>query len=105
MSNAVFVEYYMVGFLFVSLGSWMHWLRTPAADRATRSLWRRLAVAFLVTGVSFAILLVLMWTRLNSLHTMPPTHDPTALVTVVAGCAAFAGWEIVHTVLAGRRRM
>jgi phosphatidylglycerophosphate synthase len=105
MSNAVFVEALIVGCLFVSLGSWMHWRRAAAADRATRSRWRRLAVGFLVSGVSFSILLVLMWTRLNALHTMPPSNDPTALVTVAAGCAAFAVWETVHTVLAGRRRV
>jgi hypothetical protein len=105
MSDAVFIESFVAGCLFVSLGSWMHWLRTAAADRETRSRWRRLALGFLVSGASFSILLVLWWARLNSLHTMPRSDNPSVLVTVGVGFAAFAVWETARTVLAGRRRL
>jgi hypothetical protein len=104
MSNATFVEAMIVGVLLIALGAWMHFLRTPLADRETRLLMRRLAVGYLVAALGFAVMLVLLWKRLTSLHTVPDGVDPTSLGALDIGLAAFAVAESSRTVLVVRRR-
>jgi mannose/fructose/N-acetylgalactosamine-specific phosphotransferase system component IIC len=94
----------IVACLLVSHGTWMHVPRIPPVEREAHVLWRRLAVGYLMFALGFAVVLALMWARLNALPTALGGTNPTLLLVIMAGLAVYAAVEAVRTALAIQRR-
>jgi hypothetical protein len=103
MSNAFFIEAFVVGYLLLSFGCWMHFMGAGTVERETRAVTRRIAIVCQVFALAFSFALLIQWSRLDSLHTLA-VRGAVGPIFVDAALAAFAVAETGLTLRAALRR-